>query len=305
MTISDHTERFAGKPVKDYKPGDAVNAGQYAYRLAVEYESETGMDALLTQFLAETDPASVDALVIGAWNEPFDASAQGVLDALVAKADSLVNLRALFVGDMTVEDCEISWIVQGNYDGLMNAYPKLEELVVRGGTDLDLGPFKHEHLKRLTVQTGGLPSQIVRNIAMSILPALEHLELWLGDEGYGFDGDIALFRDELFAQGKPAKLRSLGLVDSEIADELAVWLAATPWVAELDALDLSMGTLGDEGGEALAASPYVRELAELKLSHHYITEPVQAKLKALPLAVDLSDAQEEDEDGDRYVAVSE
>jgi hypothetical protein len=305
MTISDHLDRFAGKPVKDFEPGTPIDTSRYVYRLTVEYESETGIDALLAQFLAATDPASIDALVIGAWNEPFDASAQQVLDALVAQAAQLSKLRALFVGDMTVEDCEISWIVQGDYEGLLKAYPHLEELVIRGGNDLTLSPFKHDHLKRLTVQTGGLRSEIVRNIAMSILPALEHLELWLGDEGYGFDGDVALFRDVLFAQGKPAALRSLGLRDSEIADELAVWLAATPWVAELDTLDLSMGTLGDEGGEALAASPYVRELVELKLAHHYLSEPVQAKLQALPLAVDLSDAQEADEDGDRYVAVSE
>lgn len=305
MTISDHLDRFAGKPVKDFEAGKPVDTSQYVYRLTVEYESETGMDALLAEFLAACDPASIDALVIGAWNEPFDASAQHVLDALAAQAGRLVNLRALFIGDMTVEDCEISWIVQGNYNGLLAAYPKLEELVIRGGNELEFEPVQHQHLKSLTVQTGGLRSEIVRNIAMSILPALEHLELWLGDEGYGFDGEVALFRDVLFAEGKPAALRSLGLVDSEIADELAVWLAATPWVAELDTLDLSLGTLGDEGGEALAASPYVRELVELKLAHHYLSEAVQARLQALPLAVDLGDAQEADEDGDRYVAVSE
>jgi hypothetical protein len=305
MTINDHIDRFAGKPIRNYEPGKPVDAAAFTYRLAIEYDSEVGMDALLAQFLSEADVATVDAVVIGAWNEPYDASAQSALDALVANADRLVNLRALFVGEMTVEECEISWIVQGSYAGLLNAYPNLEELVIRGGNDLDLAPFQHARLKRLTVQSGGLRSEIVRNIAASTLPALEHLELWLGDEGYGFDGDVALFRDELFANGKPPALRSLGLVDSEIADELAEWLAATPWVAELDALDLSLGTISDTGAEALAASPYVRELAELKLAHHYISEPVQAKLQALPLAVDLSDAQEADEDGDRYVAVSE
>jgi hypothetical protein len=305
MTINDHIARFAGKPVKDYEPGKPVDTAAHVYRVALEYDSDTTMEAMLAQFLAEAGPANVDALVIGPWNEPFDASAQTVLDALVAEAGNLTNLRALFVGEMTMEECEISWIVQGAYAGVLKAYPNLEELVIRGGNSLVFEPVRHDHLKRLTVQTGGLSSDIVRGIAASTLPALEHLELWLGDEGYGFDGDVALFRDTLFADGKPARLRYLGLVDAEIADELAVWLAATPWVADLDTLDLSLGTLGDEGGEALAASPYIRELAELKLAHHYISEPVQARLQALPLAVDLSDPQDEDEDGDRYVAVSE
>ena len=53
---------------------------------------------------------ALDALIIGAWSEAHDASPQGYLDGLIERRAELPALRALFVGDMTFEDCEISWI---------------------------------------------------------------------------------------------------------------------------------------------------------------------------------------------------
>ena len=45
-------------------------------------------------------------------------------------------------------------------------------------------------------------------------------------------------------------------------------------------------------------------LQRIDLSHHYISAAWQQKLQALPCTVVLDDPEEED-DGDRYVAVSE
>jgi hypothetical protein len=65
-----------------------------------------------------------------------------------------------------------------------------------------------------------------------------------------------------------------------------------------------MGTLGDRGALALAASPHIAGLKRLDVRHHYIGDAAIAKLRALPLELIIDGAEEED-DGERYVQVSE
>lgn len=139
------------------------------------------------------------------------------------------------------------------------------------------------------------------------MPNLEHLELWLGADDYGFSGDVALYRKVLAQLATPG-LRYLGLRDAEIADDLAAWLASEPLLASVTTLDLSLGTIGDAGAEALLQGTQLGNLARLDLSHHYISPANQQKLKALPFEVVLDDPQEEDQydgEGHRYVAVGE
>jgi len=304
VTISESTETFFNKTVTAYDPASPVDlSGDKVYRLSLEYDDERKMSELFEQFLQSADKSKLDSLVIGMWGEPYEESANDIIAALVARAPELPALRALFIGDMTYEECEISWIVQGDYTPLLKAFPKLEELRIRGAQDLSLQPVTHTALRKLTIESGGLPSEVVEALIASSLPALEHLELWLGSDEYGFDGDVGLYRRVLGALAGPS-LRYLGLRDSEISDELAQWLAGEEVVGRLHTLDLSLGTLGDEGARALLDSPHVRKLQRLDLSHHYISPALQQQLKALAPEVVLEDAQDED-DGSRYVAVGE
>lgn len=304
MTISEHGEHFFGKQIHDYASDQPVsNDPGIVYRLALDYDSERTMAELLEEFLGRVDKASLQALVIGAWQEPHDDSPAEALDVLVRHAAELPQLKALFVGDMTYEQCEISWIIQGDYGPLLEAFPRLEALQVRGSTSLVMPAVTHQGLRRLVIECGGLPASVLETLAASFFPALEHLELWLGTEEYGFDGDLAAVERAVQNLRTPT-LRYLGLRDAEIADEVAQWLAGEAWVASLAELDLSLGTLGDEGARALLDSPHVRQLQRLDLSHHYVTQPLQAELaKALPGVV-LDDPQEEDDEC-RYVAVGE
>jgi hypothetical protein len=176
-------------------------------------------------------------------------------------------------------------------------------LRIRGAQQLSLQPVTHKALRALTIETGGLPAEVVEALSACSLPALQHLELWLGDDNYGFSGDVDLYRRLLGTLTVPP-LRYLGLRDAQIADALAQWLAGEEAVGRLHTLDLSLGTLGDAGAQALLDSPHVRSLHRLNLSHHYISSSLQEKLKALPLDVVLDDPQQED-DGERYVAVGE
>lgn len=303
MTISETTERFFGKQVHDYEQGTAPDQdADLVYRLSLEYDDDGSMPELIEEFFSQIDKSRLDALIIGMWGEPYESGAGPVLETLVAHAPELPALRALFIGDMTYEECEISWIHQGAYNDLLAAFPQLQMLKIRGSTELELAPFEHAALQSLVIECGGLPSSVAGSLATSRLPALAHLELWLGTEDYGFDGDVALYQRVLANLHSPT-LRYLGLRDSQLADELALWLAQDQRIASLETLDLSLGVIGDVGAQALLASPHVRQLRRLDLSHHYISEPVQQQLQALPLTVVLDDPQEEDED--RYVAVGE
>ncbi|GAA5166506.1 STM4015 family protein [Viridibacterium curvum] len=302
MTISEYSDVFHGKKVETYDGGQPDIATK-VYRLTLEYDDERRIGDLIEEFLSKVDKSKLDALIIGQWNNPAEESSEETLGVLVAHAAELPALKALFIGDMTYEDCEISWIIQSDYNMLLENFQSLETLRIRGGNQLELEPFSHPALKQLIIESGGLPSSVANALAESSLPALEHLELWLGTDGYGFDGDVALYERVLGSLRTPG-LRYLGLRDSDIADDLAVWLAGQSWIEQLDTLDLSLGTLGDTGAEALFNSPHVRKLRCLDLSHHYISQAVQDKLRSLPISVKLDDAQDEDE-GYKYVAVGE
>ncbi len=304
MTINSLQTTFYGKPIRNFRPGDAVDAlGSHTYRLAVDYDDEFDLVTLLDQFLAKADLQRVEALVLGMWMEAYESSIQPVLDRLIERRAELPALRALFCGDMTYEECEISWIIQGSYKPLLDAFPALEVLRIRGSSGLEIAPFEHAALKQLAIECGGLPSAIVANLAQSRMPALEWLELWLGSENYGFDGDVQTYAALLQALDA-SRLRYLGLRDSEITDELAVYLAAQPWLGQLDTLDLSLGTLGDAGAEALYDSDGVRQLKRLDISHHYVSAEWLKLLRAMPITLVADDPQEAD-DEERYVAVGE
>jgi hypothetical protein len=304
MTISERAETFFGKTIEDFEPGTTPSmASDTVYRLSLDYDAEMSMEALLSDFLETCDKSKLEALVIGSWGEAASEGPAEFLALLAAQAPQLPALKGLFIGDITYEECEISWIVQGDYAPLLQAYPNLQALRIRGATSLEFPAVTHAGLRELTIECGGLPSDICNALAQSSFPALTTLELWIGTDSYGFDGDLALVRKVVDKLRTPG-LRHLGLRDAEIADEIATYIAAEAWISQLATLDLSLGTIGDVGAAALLASPHARGLARLDLSHHYISKPVQAQLRAAIPGVVLDDEQDED-DEDRYVAVGE
>lgn len=303
MTIQKNLDRFAGKPVVDFEGKRVADA--VVYRLRQDYDDARSQERMLEDFFDTIAPGEVEALVIGAWAEGHEHDPKAYLDGLIARKRELRQLKALFVGDITFEENEMSWIKQTDYAGLLKAFPTLETLRIRGSDGLALPPFDHQHLAHLALETGALPTAIVRNLAQSAMPALKHLELWLGDDYYGFDGTVADYQALLQAIDG-ARLAYLGLRNAEIADPLAQWLAGEAWVAKLQVLDLSMGTLGDVGAQALLDSPHLDGILALNLTHHYIGPELQARLsKRFGPRVLLGDPQEEEDEGERFVEVSE
>lgn len=307
MTISDNLEIFNGKTVVDFSATEGITEPEeVVYRLRLDYEDfdkGRSITQLIESFCQQPNASQVKELIIGAYDFDSSNNSSIVVNSLVANKDTLSNLTALFIGDITYEEQEISWIQQSNVEPLFADFPNLELFQVRGGDGLRLGKLSHSKLKKLTIETGGLSTQVIKEVCNAHLPQLEHLELWLGSENYGFDAGVEEFAPILSGEKFP-QLKYLGLRDSEIADDIAKALQHAPVLKQLDVLDLSLGTLGDEGALALLESPYINGLKLLDLHHHYISDQVMEKLQSSGIDVDITEKMDE-EDGYRYIAVSE
>lgn len=312
---SSHVEQFAGRQIWEFNQEEALpNPQQFAYAFRCDYDDDDNVVDLLDVFLQMPGAELVEALVIGFSNEGdySNDSSQGFIESLVSIRDRLPHLKALFIGDVEYTECEISWIKQGDMSPILQAFAKLEVLQVRGGEGLKfdptLGTSRHEHLKTLIVETGGLNRSTVHQLYEWEFPALEHLELWFGSENYGgdcWDRDLPPLLEEL----KFPNLIYLGLRNSGFADEIAAMIVRSPLLAGLQVLDLSLGTLTDEGAQHLLDRAAIRDLETLNVSESYLSGAMIDRLRALGIQV-LADNQRQEEDDEessyrRYCVVSE
>ncbi|MFC9951360.1 STM4015 family protein [Streptomyces prasinus] len=318
MSHAGHLKELHGLPVFHFPEASGTAAdlpppGTVAWRIATEvYDAEETWEEVFARFCAAVDTTEVRALVVGAWQDAYESSSSKVMEALLAARGRLPALRALFLGDMTSEEAEISWITQGDVSPLLAGFPALEEFGVRGSQGLRFPALRHDALRALALESGGLPADAVRGVGASELPALEHLDLWLGTSWYGADSEAADLAPILSGDRFP-NLRHLALRNSEIQDEVAAAVASAPVVARLDVLDLSMGTLGDEGAVALLGGQPLTHLKKLDLHHNYLSDPVRQRLTetlvtaGVEIDLDPDDAEEYEDEGtvERYVSVGE
>ncbi|MET7774117.1 STM4015 family protein [Nocardia sp. NPDC005366] len=328
MSIGDHMKEFGGLPAfalpdlekkkkggkKRNKKKDLPATDSVAWRIGQSYyDDEESWEDKFARFLDTVDTTRVRALIVGQWTRAYDHGPETVIAALIAAGDKFPALRSVFLGDIVMEENEISWIHQGLVTPLLEAFPDLEEFGVRGGEGLEFPAVRHERLRRLTLESGGLPAEAVRGIAASDFPALTHLDLWLGTSEYGGDAvvdDLA----PILAGTRLPNLKHLALRNSEIQDEICTALAAAPVVARLESLDISMGVLTDDGVAALLTGQPLSHLKSLDMHYNYLTDPMRERVRATlePAGVELDlhfdDAeQDDDEDGTvwRFVAVGE
>ncbi|GGO95815.1 STM4015 family protein [Wenjunlia tyrosinilytica] len=318
MTVNAHLEELHCLPAYDFprrgEPDEQSTLPEpesVAWRLAVDPDGGESFEECWKRFLETVDPAGVRALVIGQWGEAGDEDCAPVIELVTAARDRLTGLVAVFLGDLVARETEISWIQQADVTPLLEAFPALEELGVRGGDGLAFPAVRHERLRTLAFESGGLPAQVVRGVAASELPALRWLEMWLGVPEYGGDWTVEDIAPLLEADRFP-ELRHLGLQNTEVQDELAARVAKAPVVPRLTSLSLSMGTLTDTGAEALLEGRSLTHLQLLDLHHHYLSDAMTTRLRAAlephGVEVDLDEQEEPEEDSEgiwRYAAVTE
>ncbi|MBA3393679.1 MAG: TIGR02996 domain-containing protein [Deltaproteobacteria bacterium] len=241
-------------------------------------------------------------LAIGFDGQPGDGALDGVIAAISEQLAP--SLRKLHLGDFEYPDqCEISWFEVGDLGELWRALPRLQHLVVQGGT-FELGDIEHERLERLEVFTGGLATTNARAIASLRCPQLRHLDVWYGGEDHGWDGSIQDIAP-LLARVDLPQLRHLGLRNCELTDEICAAIVTSPLLPQLAVLDLSMGTLSDEGARMLARQrDALRHLEVLDVSKSFLSNDGRDSLRGICARV-IDDDQQDDDGGARYVSVSE
>jgi len=268
------------------------------------YEEGRKMTELLEELANGEQAAELSSLVIGSWGGAYEESSGEIVEAIVRLKDRFPQLRKLFIGDMDYEECEVSWIMQSNMGPLLTAFPALTSLTIKGSTDLEIDPATHENLEELTIICGGLGKDVLSSIRNGSFPKLKKLELYIGVDNYGFDGDLNDIM-QLADPGLFPELTYLGLKNSELQDEIAVAIADAPILDQLHTLDLSCGTLSDKGAQALLDSERVKKLQFLDLSYHYISNAMLEKLQASGLHVNLSDQQDLSDEDYRYPSLTE
>ncbi|MGP4022637.1 STM4015 family protein [Actinomadura sp. 3N407] len=314
-----------GLPRPDALPPDEAFAaakagpGAFAWRLQLmPFGEEEDFRTHLGRFIAEIDTAAVTALIVGNCWDPALANdhVDAVRDVLTEYAGAFPALRALFFGEVTREETDrLSWIAQTDVSPLLAAFPGLREFIVRGADEMTFGGSwgtftlawnvpRHDELRRLTFETHRLDPAVVRGVLSSDLPALEHLELYLGSA----DGDGASPEDlaPLLAGAAFPALTSLGLRNGQDTDALVAALADAPVTGRLSVLDLSLGTLTDKGAQILLDTPVFLDLDRLDLHYHHMSEEMTERLRGrfteAGVGVDVGERQEleeyEDEDED-------
>ncbi|WP_449589951.1 STM4015 family protein [Nocardiopsis lambiniae] len=340
MTFNAHMTEFAGLPVYEYRSPEGMAAqrewagkqpngrremtdplamlaalrtpGSFAWRLRDSEGWEPGEGEFVRRyyerFCSEVPPESVSTLVIGNFEETMEVmEPEPIRDALVACAPRWTGLRSLFYADLTYDECEASWLEHGDLSALVTSFPSLERLGIRGTGSLSLPVDGHPALRSLTLQGGGLPADLARQVLAGDYPALEHLELWLGVENYGGDTSPEALAPLLNGEVHTG-VRSLGLRNAEHTDMWVRALAEAPILERLEDLDLSMGTLTDEGARVLLDAPGFRKLRRLDLHRHFLSEEVEVHVRdaftSVGVEVDLSERLNAERDGS-YPSVTE
>ena len=272
----------------------AEKSKKYVYEWEDYEDGKKNAKTMAEEILTDPQLPELEEIIIGCWGESWENSAQSIIDSIVANKEKFTGIKSLFVGDMDYEECEVSWIIQGNYSGLWAALPNLRSLTIKGSTDLELGEICHEGLEELEIICGGLGKSEIQAIARAKLPNLKKLLLYIGVEDYGFDGDADTIK-ELLEQADFPKLAYLGITDSEIQDELTQTVLESKWMSQIETLDLSLGTLTDKGGELLLQKlPDYPNIKTLDVHHHYMSDDMIKKLQELPISTDVSEQNEPD-----------
>lgn len=295
-TIIRDDYTFIGKPIAIFS--SSLNPST-AVKVLSGYDEKLKVVDKLDKLSKQPNIAEMDTLIIGAWQDAWETNASSILEKLIELKNVFSGLRHLFIGDMDMEECEMSWIIQFDYSNFYEHFPNLESFGVRGGQKLVLGEIKLPNLKNLIIETGGLDGRVVSDILRSDLSKLEHLEIWLGTEEYG--GSVKVENLQGILHGNYPNLKYLGLKNYDEQDALAMSIEGASILKNIEVLDLSMGVLKDDGAEALYNNDDLLNLKHINCRHHYISKEWQDKLKTKFSAQNINLEDEEDsEDGEYY-----
>jgi len=285
------TQEEAAKEMK-------VESKKYGLTWEETDEGKTQED-LLNKMLKDKKLPEIKSLVIGAWDfESGDCC--DLVKGIIENKEKFAHIEELFWGDIDYEEQEVSWIEQCDLSEMLDCFPNLKTLKIKGTNSLRLGKKARPMLTSLEIISGGMPSDVIEDIIGSDLPNLEKLILYLGDENYGWEGDINVVKP-LFSKNKFPKLTYLGIVNAYEENEVVGFYLESDILPQLETMDISCGVLTDKGGQLLLDNvDKIKHLKFIDMRYNYMSEEMQKNLKKLPVKVDVdpddADAGEDPED---------
>jgi hypothetical protein len=203
-------------------------------------------------------------------NSYYDVSQEyyDIVDILYNNRNKLENLKALFVGDERIREYKISYITIGDIYFLLEGYPNLEVLHIRGFCfNLQCSEIlNHNNLKTLVIETSYLPKSATKQIIELDLPNLEYFELWFGEVTFDARNLIPKI------SRKFKKLKYLGIRSCEYTDVVVEDMVSSSLIQRLKILDFSWGTMTEKGVEYLINCPTVNQLHTLDVSMNDISD---------------------------------
>ncbi|MCC8153022.1 MAG: STM4015 family protein [Tannerellaceae bacterium] len=297
--ISEKTKKGYVETQEDTAKSMKVEVKKYGLTYD-DYDNGKTQKDLLDKILKDKKLPELKSLVIGTWDfESGDCSE--LVQGIIANKEKFAQIEELFWGDIDMEDQEISWIEQCDLSELLDCFPRLKTLKIKGTNSLSIGKKARLTLTSLEIISGGMPTSVIEDIIGSDLPNLEKLILYLGDENYGWEGDINVVKP-LFSKEKFPKLTYLGIVNAHEEDEVVTFFMESDILPQLETMDISCGVLTDKGGRLLLDNvEKIKHLKFIDMHYNFMSEEIQAELKKLPVKVDVdTDGADVDEDPEDY-----
>lgn len=233
------------------------------------------MVQLLEKLVEFEEIEDIHALTFVTWEDHIMGSNKEWVDFLSGLSEHFPKLEAISVGEQE----RYRHIQQSDLAPLLQGFPQLKRLRIRGADDLRLQCAGHEHLEELRLESTGLWTPTIQDILSLELPSLQTLVLWVGQARFGRESDVTDLLPLLEDPRVFPRLRHLAIANDGQANEFAVLLKSHPQILDrLESLDLSMGTMTDEGAEALLEIAQLRGI-RLNLSDNYLSEEMQEKLR--------------------------
>ncbi len=267
------------------------------YVVELDWDRETretifvvSQEDIVESILSDSELDTIEEIIFGFWCESHDTSPQKYIDMIIENSEKFKNVKSVFFGDMEYDENELSWIEQGNYSKLWSALPNLEKLTIKGSNNLALGDIEHSNLKHIEIISGGLPVGVIKSVEKAKLPKLEKLELYLGIEDYGFDGELKDVENLVEALKGFESLKYLGIVNSDMQNQIIKLVLDSGIVSKLETLDMSYGNLFDLGAFLIIKDKEkLAGLKELRLDNSAFTQATYDLLKTLDLNISLED----------------
>ena len=234
----------------------------------------------------------------------YKTAFQDFVDTIVEAKDSLVNLKALRIGDECVT-YNIKYLNSRinvcNIYPILAAYPKLKLLHIRGKMyqedvfipdnkilaihniknklAVSAKTFKHESLKTLVIDADGISDRNLAKLCNLDLPSLEYLEIWLNR---GDSHNINIESLAPILAGKYCQnLIYLAIRNSRNTNELIKAIVDSSIINSLKILEITNGNIRSDGVRALVESPAINKLHTLNVSGSGLNANTVEKLSQL------------------------